>query len=114
MVHARTDLGFVLSLLGKHEEALEEFREVLRVDPRLARASSGLGITLVRLGKGDEAISAYDEALRLAPSNAHALYRRRLAKRTMGDLAGSDADLAAARTIAPRVSEDYAAYGVRP
>jgi len=52
------DLGFVLFLLGKHEEALEEFREVLRVDPRLARASSGLGMTLVRLGKVDEAISA--------------------------------------------------------
>ncbi len=114
LVHARTDLGFVLLPLGKHEEALEEFREVLRVDPRLARASSGLGITLVRLGKVDEAISAYDEALRLAPSNAHALYGRGLAKRKKGDLTGSDADLAAARTIAPRVSEDYAAYGVRP
>jgi len=114
LVHARVDLGFVLFLLGKHEEALEEFREVLRVDPRLARASSGLGMTLVRLGKVDEAISAYDEALRLAPSNAHALYGRGLAKRKKGDLTGSDADLAAARTIAPRVSEDYAAYGVRP
>jgi len=26
LVHARVDLGFVLFLLGKHEEALEEFR----------------------------------------------------------------------------------------
>jgi Flp pilus assembly protein TadD len=113
-VHARTELGFVLFLLGRNEEALWEFREVLRVDPRLARASGGLGVTLVRLGKVDEAISAYDEALRLAPSNAYALYGRGLAKRKKGDLAGSDADLLAARTIAPRVGEEYAAYGVRP
>ena len=113
-VDARTELGFVLFLLGRNEEALWEFREVLRVDPRLARASGGLGVTLVRLGKVDEAISAYDEALRLAPSNAYALYGRGLAKRKKGDLAGSDADLLAAKTIAPRVAEEYAAYGVRP
>ena len=84
------------------------------MDPHLAGASSGLGMTLARLGRVDEAISAYDEALRVAPSNAHALYGRGLAKRKKGDLAGSDADLAAAKTIAPRVAEDYAAYGVRP
>ena len=111
---AREELGLVLFVLGKNEEALWEFREVLRVDPRLVRASSGLGMTLLRLGRGEEAISAYDEALRLAPSNAYALYGRGLAKRRKGDLAGSDADMAAARTIAPQVGEDYAAYGVRP
>jgi cytochrome c-type biogenesis protein CcmH/NrfG len=71
-------------------------------------------VTLVRLGKVDEAIGAYDEALRLAPSNAYALYGRGLAKGKKGDLAGSDADLLAAKTIAPRVAEEYAAYGVRP
>ena len=60
-------------------------------------------MTLLRLGRVDEAISAYDEALRLAPSNAHALYGRGLAKREKGDLAGSDADMAAARTLAPQV-----------
>jgi Tfp pilus assembly protein PilF len=114
LVPAREELGFVLFLLGKNEEALWEFREVLRVDPRLVRASSGLGMTLVRLGRVDEAISAYDEALRLTPSNAHALYGRGLAKRKKGDLTGSDADLTAARTISPRVAEDYASYGVRP
>jgi len=114
LVYARTELGVVLLLLGRDEEALWEFREVLRVDPRLARASSGLGITLVRLGKVDEAISAYDEALRLTPSNAHALFGRGMAKRKKGDLAGSDADLAAARTIAPQVGADYATYGLRP
>jgi Tfp pilus assembly protein PilF len=114
LVPAREELGLVLFVLGKNEEALWEFREVLRVDPRLVRASSGLGMTLLRLGRVDEAISAYDEALRLAPSNAHALYGRGLAKRKKGDLPGSDADMAAARTIAPQVGEDYAAYGVRP
>jgi len=51
-----TELGFVLLLLGKDQEARWEFREVPRVDPRLPRASSGLGIALVRLGKVDEAI----------------------------------------------------------
>ena len=108
-----TELGFVLLLLGKDQEARWEFREVPRVDPRLPRASSGLGITLVRLGKVDEAIDAYDEALRLTPSNAYALHGRELPKRKKDDLVGSDADLAAARAIVPGVGEAHATY-VRP
>ena len=37
LVPAREELGLVLLLLGKNEEAMWEFREVLRVDPRLQR-----------------------------------------------------------------------------
>ena len=50
-----TELGFVLLLLGKDQEALWEFREVPWVDPGLPRASSGLGITLVilRMRRGE-------------------------------------------------------------
>jgi len=69
----------VLLRLGKDEDALWEFREVVRVDPRFARAHFGLGMTLARRAKLDEAIGEYDEAIRLDPKEAVAFVNRGLA-----------------------------------
>jgi tetratricopeptide (TPR) repeat protein len=62
----------------------------------------------------DRAIADYDAALRIEPNHSHALYGRGLAKRKKGDHAGAEADLAAARTMSPRVADEYSSYGVEP
>ena len=51
---------------------------------------------------------AADEALTLNPGLANALYGRGIAKRRKGDLAGADADLAAAKAIRPGVAQEFA------
>jgi Flp pilus assembly protein TadD len=55
--------------LGKDDEAFSEFREVLRVDPRFARARVGLGMILARRDRVADAIQEMYEATRLDPRN---------------------------------------------
>jgi hypothetical protein len=47
-----------------------------------------------------------------APSQAASLFARAVAYARKGDRAHSQADLAAAERIAPRIREIYAGYGV--
>jgi hypothetical protein len=51
--------------------------------------------------------------LRSDPKLASALYGRGLARLKMGDKAGGDADISAAKTIHAKVDDDFTRYGVR-
>ena len=66
------------------------------------------------MGQFDKAVADEDEALKIAPKNAPLLYVRGLAKRKLGDAAGGDEDIAAAKAINPKISDAYAQYGVTP
>jgi hypothetical protein len=59
-----------------------------------------------------------DAATRLigidVPKWRFGLYPRGLAKRRSDDIAGGDADMAAAKAIRPNEPEQFAAYGVAP
>ncbi len=59
------------------------------------------------------AIDDFSSALRIDPKLASALYGRGLAKLKNGDVAGSDADISAAKTIQAGIGDDFARYGVR-
>jgi len=52
-------------------------------------------------------------ALRFDPKLASALYGRGYARLKNGDKAGSDSDMAAARTIEAEIGDNFARYGVR-
>ena len=66
----------------------------------------------VKLGRLDEAIADYDAALKLYAKGPTALYGRGVAKRKKGDVAGGDADIAAAKAIKPDVADWHAKRGV--
>ncbi|HET7382943.1 MAG TPA: tetratricopeptide repeat protein [Pseudolabrys sp.] len=51
------------------------------------------------------AIADYDEAIRLNPNDADALLYRGLDKQRMGDRAGGEADVAAAKRINPNIEK---------
>ena len=51
------------------------------------------------------AIADYDEALRLDPNDADALLYRGLDKQRLGDKAGGEADVAAAKRINPNIGK---------
>jgi tetratricopeptide (TPR) repeat protein len=82
--------------------------------PEYANALDSRALIYLKLDEIARAIADYDTALRLDPGKAHSLYGRGLAKRKAGDLAGAEADLAAATAQAPRVAEEYSTYGLRP
>ncbi len=53
---------------GRLEEAEREFREVLRLDPKLSQAHANLGTIAYQQGRYGQAVQAFSEALRLNPS----------------------------------------------
>lgn len=74
--HVRADkfigIGNSLEDEGKLEEALEKYREAVRVAPAYARARLNEGNALLALKRPEEAATCYRHAIRLAPDYAHA------------------------------------------
>jgi tetratricopeptide (TPR) repeat protein len=75
----RTYRALGLSALGRIEESIREYREVLRRDPRSAFANSALSGLLVRQGDWQGAVAHARAALALAPDDALALHALALA-----------------------------------
>jgi tetratricopeptide (TPR) repeat protein len=71
---------------------------------------------LVRLRQGDygKAISDCNDALKIMPNNARALYARAVAEARLDRKSEGDADLQAARKIAPDIAEQYGKFGLAP
>jgi len=63
-------LGNAFTWLSRYNEAIEAFREALRLNPEYATAWSSLGDVYNNLKRYDEAIEAYNQVLRLNPKNA--------------------------------------------
>ena len=96
------------------EAALSDCNESLRLRPDDAGTMHSRGFVHFRMGRYDEAIADFDNSLSRDPKSADMLYMRGLAKGVRHDTAGSDADIAEAKAIDPKVAERYAGYGVRP
>ena len=71
---------------GKFDEAIAEYKEALRINPRYAPAHNGLGTALNRQEKLDEAVAAYKEAIRIQPGYAQAHYNLGLSLGAQGNL----------------------------
>ena len=76
------------------------------------------GFAYLQVRQFDKAIADYDAALTKfgagAWHEAYSLYGRGLAKRGKGDLAGGDADIAAALKRDPEIAGSMAKWGARP
>jgi tetratricopeptide (TPR) repeat protein len=68
------NLGNVLSALGRHEAAIERFRQAVELNANYVEAWNNLGTTLVEANQREEAIAAFAAALAHAPCYADALY----------------------------------------
>lgn len=64
-VEAYSDLGLVLSHLGRLDEAIRNFSRALRLDPGHTEVHNNLGIALARKGKLEDAEAHFKEALRI-------------------------------------------------
>lgn len=57
------NLGSSYALLGDHEQAVDHYREALRLDPNLAEAHNALGTHYIRLGKYENALHHLDQVV---------------------------------------------------
>ena len=82
-------------------------------DTTTPRPVDSRGLVHLKMGQVDAAIADYEFALRADPKLASALFGRGLAKLRKGDLSGSEADVAAAKTIQAGIGDHCARYGVQ-
>ena len=59
---------------GNLEEAVTEYQQVLKIDPKCARAYVNLGIVYGRQGRSSEEVSSYKKAVAIDPKLAEAYF----------------------------------------
>ena len=70
--------------LGRHDDALADYAEAIRLKPDHASPYYNLGIVKAKLGRYDDALADYAEAIRLNPDLAEAYGNRGNAKNALG------------------------------
>jgi tetratricopeptide (TPR) repeat protein len=69
---AHANLGVALRAIGKTDQAIQHYREALRIEPRSCNALINLGNALRQQGKLDEAVEKYRLAVETSPNNPDA------------------------------------------
>jgi tetratricopeptide (TPR) repeat protein len=69
---AHTDLGIYLNDRGRTEEAIENFRRAIQINPNNSESLDDLGVALADKGRFEEAIENYRKAIQINPNNPEA------------------------------------------
>lgn len=96
------------------DAALADCNRSLEILPDYFDTLDTRGLVRFRQGRWDDAIADYDAALRHDPQSASALFMRGIAEMRKGDHSKGQADIAQAEAIYPRISAQYAVYGIAP
>ena len=67
-------LADALTKLGRAQEAVEQWEQMLRIHPDYANTHYNLGMILVRLGRVEEGIGHYEQVLRSKPDDVETHY----------------------------------------
>jgi tetratricopeptide (TPR) repeat protein len=70
--------------LGQYDNAIESFRQAIKLDPTLSKPHNNLGLAHAALGKLNEAAAEFAKAVRLKPEYAEAHYNLGVAYLQMG------------------------------
>jgi tetratricopeptide (TPR) repeat protein len=89
-------------------------RHADKKNPANAQLYSNRGMILLRQGDYRRALADFETDIKIHPKSVRALFGRGVAEARMNKRAESDADIAAAETLAPQVGERYRHYGITP
>jgi Flp pilus assembly protein TadD len=105
------NLGHLLFLLGKNEEAIAEVRQAIVLRPDLAEPHNNLGVILAGSGRTEEAIGEYRAAIALDANHARALSNLGNALRVVGQAPEAIACYRKALSIDPNYAEAHSNLG---
>ncbi|MBI5345240.1 MAG: tetratricopeptide repeat protein [Deltaproteobacteria bacterium] len=82
---AHFDKGVQLSMKGQYDEAIKEYEETIKLNPKSAQAYNNLGFAYMDKGDVERAIESQKKAVELNASLANAYYGLALALEKKGD-----------------------------
>ncbi|MEK6643494.1 MAG: tetratricopeptide repeat protein, partial [Planctomycetota bacterium] len=109
---ARSNMGSAFLLAGKTHEAIGEFEEAVRIDPKLSTTYANLANAYWRDGRLPDSIASLRRALELRPGDVDLGLDLGNALAEQGDFAEAEPLLRAAMAIAHRRPEVYSSLGV--
>jgi tetratricopeptide (TPR) repeat protein len=102
--HLLADHCYVAAIAGLLETAELTCEQAIEQNAHDIGQYDSLGFVHLRMKAWDKAIADYNRALSSRPDLTLSLYGRGIAKRARGDIAGGDADIAAAKKSEPDIA----------
>jgi protein O-mannosyl-transferase len=109
---AYNNLGHWLDNKGKVDEALENYRKSIEINPNYDEAQNNIGYVLAKKGKPEESIPYYFASLRLNPNRAEVHNNLGNAYADLGKLDEAIAEYQAALKINTNYSDAYNGIGI--
>ena len=101
------------AMLGENlDKALADCNRAIKERPQAVVYLDSRGLTYLRRGEYDKALKDYDAVLASLPRNPWALYGRGLVELHAGRIAQGQADIAASKSVDPRVAQEAAKRGL--
>lgn len=98
---------------GDLNAALDDCNKSLKLEAN-GYTNDSRGLVYLKLSRFEEARKDFDVALKSDAKSASSLFGRGVAKRHLGDAAGGDKDIAAAKAIDANIAKTYNSRGVTP
>lgn len=100
--------GFSFANDQRFEDAINDFNEAIKINPRDARAYQARAAVEMKINSYDTAISDYSEAIKVSPDDIHNYLYRGYIYEVRGDINNSMADTDKALKIQPKNPEALA------
>ncbi len=106
-VVAHNNLGDALMHIGRVSEAIEQFKQALKIKPDYATAHINLGNAFVRTGRVSEAVGQFEEAVKIIPDRAEVHNNLGVALMYAGRMSEAIGQLGQALKIKPDYAEAH-------
>jgi tetratricopeptide (TPR) repeat protein len=106
--NAYNNRGIIYKIKGEYDRAIEEYSQAIWLSNNdYPSAFFNRAKAYFAKGQYDRALADFDVVLRFNPRNPDGLYGRGLAKIKGGETAEGAADIAAAKAINPKITEEF-------
>ncbi len=109
---AHNNLGVAYYKLGRYQEAIEAYKQAIRIKPDYADAHYNLGVACDKLSRWQDEIEAYKQAIKIKPNYAKAYYNLGISYEDLGRYPDAVEAYKQAIQIKPDYAEAYINLGV--